>query len=267
MRIVVMGDSFTYGQGVYPYDKRFPEQAEAIFRKQNPGLDVEFINVGICGCNLPCYNKKVLNLAMRLNPDFILYQWFVNDMDIKRDASKFKVPPFVSNKKMHRFLIEHSVLYFLVQRGWGSARVMLGHQMDYPDYLKRELGDPKSKYAVAASSQLKNLLDKLSGRNIPHGIVLFPDAGSKQSEYKLGFLHEQVLNLCRERQIGCLDLRDAYKKFDGDVKVLWANIFDPHPSAVAHREAAEKIIDFFGETWKEMAAQKITSIERKDEKE
>ncbi len=245
MRVVVLGDSLAYGQGVWPYEKRFPEQALTIFQKRHPGLDIEIINTGIAGQDLIQHNQYLAKFVLALKPDFVLYQWFINDMNTTYDdLSLFVAPPLISNAKWHKTLTEKSVLYFLLQRTWGQIRTQLGLQRNVNEYLTGKFSDPKSKYALAANEQLNKLLNRLKQENIPHGIVLFPSLDTKMSAYQLGFLHKQVLDVCKEHEIGCLDLRQAYSKYDGQIKDLWANIFDHQPSALAHRVAAEEIVDF-----------------------
>lgn len=255
MRVVVLGDSLAYGQGVWPYDKRFPEQALTIFQKRHPGLDIEIINTGIAGQDLIQHNQYLANFVLALKPDFVLYQWYINDMNTTYDdLSLFVAPPLVSNAKWNKTLTEKSVLYFLLQRTWGQIRTQSGLQRNVNEYLTAKFSDPKSKYALAANEQLNKLLNRLKQENIPRGIVLFPSFDTKMSAYQLGFLHKQVLDVCQEHEIGCLDLRQAYSNYDGQIKDLWANIFDHHPSALAHRVAAEEIVDFYGDEWAKMAA-------------
>jgi len=255
MRVVVLGDSFAYGQGVWPYDKRFPEQALTIFQKRHPGLDIEIINTGIAGQDLIQHNRYLENFILALKPDFVLYQWFINDMNTNYDdLAVFMTPSLITNAKWHKILTEKSVLYFLLQRTWGQIRAQSGLQKNVNEYFIGKFSDPKSKYPLAANEQLNKLLNRLERENIPHGIVLFPSFDTKMSEYQLVFLHKQVLDVCKEHDTGCLDLRQAYSKYDGQIKDLWANIFDHHPSALAHRVAAEEIVDFYGDEWAKMAA-------------
>jgi len=259
MRVVVLGDSFAYGQGVWPYEKRFPEQASEIFKKRHPGLDIEIINTGIAGQDLIQHNQYLASFVLALKPDFVLYQWFINDMNTTYDdLSVFIASPLIPNAKWHKALMEESVLYFLLQRTWGQIRAQLGLQKNVNEYLTGKFSDPKSKPSLAANEQLNKLLNRLEQENIPHGIVLFPSFDTKMSAYQLGFLHNQVLDVCKEHDTGCLDLRQAYSKYDGQIQDLWANIFDHHPSALAHRVAAEEIVDFYGDEWAKMAASKAS---------
>ena len=253
MRVVFMGDSFTYGQGVYPQQKRFPEQASVLFKQRYPDIDVQFINIGKPGFNLPQHNRNLAPFILKLEPDFVIYQWYINDMEVKSDRTLVRAPPLIPNKKIHRYLTENSVIYFLMRNAQNKIRVLMGDQIEYHDLLTRNLGDPQSKKAVAANKQLNKLLDQFSKNKIPHGLVLFPDLDIKKTDYKLAYLHQQVLDVCEQRSINCLDLTRAYSEYDDDLSQLWANVFDHHPSALAHRVAAREIVDFFEDEWKEVS--------------
>ena len=57
-RVVVMGDSFSWGRGLFPYTKRFPEVLEKKFNEKY-GREIEVINLGVSGLNLHNYFKFV----------------------------------------------------------------------------------------------------------------------------------------------------------------------------------------------------------------
>ncbi len=253
LRVAVLGDSLAYGQGVYPYDKRFPEMAYTIFKEKYPDHDIEIVNLGICGHNLMEHNRYIKNFVLAIKPDFVLYQWYPNDMSSSSDFGIFIPPPLIPNKKWHKKLNEESILYFLVQRIWKNIRIKTGLQRDYSDYLVEKFRKPENKHAIEARNQLNKLLDQLKVANIAHGIVLFPSFATPMKDYKLGFLHDIVLDTCQDRKINCLDLRETYSKYDNNIKELWANTFDPHPSKLAHKLAAEEIINSYENKWVDMA--------------
>ena len=114
-----------------------------------------------------------------------------------------------------------------------------------------KLENPESKESLIAKKLLTKLLNRLEQEKIDHGIVLFPSFSVKMENYQLGFLHDQVIDVCQERNLRCLDLREAFSRHDDPIKGLWANTFDPHPSELAHRVAAEEIFEFFGPEWAE----------------
>ncbi len=262
-RLVVAGDSFTWGQGVYPASERFTERIDLFLNKPENTSAIEVVNAGICGFNLPNH-YKFLHFIDAIKPDYVLYQWFINDMVLKPDFAQYKTAHLIKNRTVHTWLWKHSALYYLLQRGYGSMQRKDGSKKSYSQYLLESMSDPKGASAVKARDLLIRYIEHYQENNTDFGIVLFPSFYSPMDQYTLGFLHEQVLEVCAEKEIECLDLRSSYS--DVEYKKLWANVFDPHPSALANEIAADAIYDFFGSTWefaaKKKEMQEHTSIEK-----
>jgi lysophospholipase L1-like esterase len=252
-RIVVIGDSFAYGQGVLPYTDRFPELFEKKLEEKYPLVRFEVINMGLAGMNLP-QHLQFLHFTLKLVPDFVLYQWYINDMEITRDGAAFKTPTLGLPLHWHNAFIQHSVIYFLFYELYREIRVASGKQMTYSEYMVSKMEDPASEDSVKANKLLSGLITAFKKENIPLAIVLFPEFTDLE-DYSLEFLHKRVLTVCSEHGIPCLDLTEAYVPYNDRIKDLWANRFDAHPGKLAHRIAAEEIFDSFGETWGRMAAE------------
>lgn len=249
-RLVVPGDSFTWGQGVYPVSERFTERIDRFLNPSAEQSNIEVVNVGICGFNLPNH-FKFLHFVDAIKPDYVLYQWFINDMVLKPDYAQYKTAHLIKNRAVHTWFWQHSALYYLLQRGYGTMQRNDGVKKSYTQYLIDSMSDAESKQAVKARDLLGRLIDHHKKNNTDFGIVLFPSFYGPMDQYKLGFLHDQVLEVCAEKEIECLDLRSNYSGIEH--MKLWANVFDPHPSALAHEIAADAIYDFFGPTWEEAA--------------
>lgn len=254
-RVIVLGDSLTWGQGIFPYTSRFPELTEQLFEQRYPGTDIEVINLGVPGQNLE-EHIHFLSFVLELKPDFVLYQWYVNDMEKRVDVAAFHAQTLIPNDKWHTLLMNRSVTYILLYRAWNQLRTSLGVQQSYTDYLVNKLGNPDSEPSVWADNALHELITTLQGAGISAGIVLFPQCKSSIAEYELAFLHERVLAECEHDGITCLDLRSSYAAFDDNMQELRASSLDGHPSKTAHRIAAEQIVDVFGPIWKEALTQR-----------
>ena len=74
-RIVVVGDSFTYGNGIRN-DERYTE----ILQKGLPD-SFEVLNFGTAGANTPQHLDTIANVVLPLKPDFVILQWYVNDVE------------------------------------------------------------------------------------------------------------------------------------------------------------------------------------------
>ena len=83
-----------------------------------------------------------------------------------------------------------------------------------------------SSHSIRGAEQLHRLVMEVGNAGVPMGIVLFPLLDSPLERYKLGFLHDRVMEECSASKIPGLDLRQAYSGFSAEMSVLWANPLD-----------------------------------------
>ncbi len=254
-RLVVAGDSLAWGQGVYPASERFPERVESMLDRSGRGAssDLEMINIGIRGFNLSNH-LKFLSFIDDIKPDYVLYQWYINDMVPNHNPKYYTPEHLLKNRGVHTWFWQHSALYYLMQRWYGSWQISHGKKKTYAQFLQTVLADPNGKAAQRAKRIFVKMIHHHREKNRGFGVVLFPSFYGPMDHYNLDFLHEQMLTVCNEEHVDCLDLRDAYR--DVDHKKLWANSFDPHPGKLAHKIAADAIYAHFGASWQEKAKQK-----------
>jgi hypothetical protein len=242
-RIAAVGDSFTYGNGIRQQD-RYSD----LLQSQLPS-HFEVLNFGVAGANTPQHRSLVKRLVSEVQPDFILLQWYVNDVESDGAVGRPVFHPLVPFKTLHNWLNDSSALYTVANMQWAETQAALGITTSYADYLKRRLGDAQSPDAVRDRELLRDLVATAQHAHVPIGIVLFPDtAGALDERYPFGYLHERVLSVCAERSITCLDLRADFAAIR-DRQSLWANRLDHHPSARANAIAAERILGTFSGMW------------------
>lgn len=249
-RVAVMGDSYTYGNGV-PEDRRFSNLMGEALRDRH----VEVLNFGFPGNNWPEHVKTLERKVLRLRPDFVLLQWGTNDVELDRDvAGRPTVPPVLSNRTMHDALYRTSALYTIVNAQW--IRIQLLRQMGdtYPGYMTRLYADPRSEGAVTAAAAMRRFIDLCRSRGVGVGLVLFPDAGVSLGEgYAYRFLHDRAQAICAEQAITCVDLLPAFAPVEGQ-HALWASPLDSHPNVRANQIAADEILKTFAPAWDRIAA-------------
>jgi lysophospholipase L1-like esterase len=242
-RIAVVGDSFTYGNGV-----RAEDRYSDVLQSRLPS-HFEVLNFGVPGANTPEHRRLVTQLLRDVRPDFILLQWFVNDVEDDDTAGRPVFRTLMPYHPLHNWLNSSSALYAIANMQWSEAQVSLGMTTSYVEYLQRRFGDPDSKDSVRDRELLRDLIAKTQQAHVPIGIVLFPDTAAPIDEhYPFAYLHERVLAVCRERAITCLDLRSEFAKIK-DRQALWASRLDHHPSAKANAIAAVKILEAYAPQW------------------
>jgi lysophospholipase L1-like esterase len=254
-RIVILGDSISYGQGVYPYSLRYSDQVEKQMNISFPEPGVEVINLGTCGHDLP-QHIHLLHFVKALHPDFVLYQWFINDMDIMGRKHETMAPRLINNHYLHKTLMNNSSLYFFVQKGWYNFLQRRRKILTYEQHMKGLYADENAIGTQKSNKALLQLLDGIKNFGVPYGIVLFPNAAYKIKDYPFAYIHTRIMKICTNYGIPCLDLQSAYSSFDDHLEKLWVNQLDPHPSVLAHTIAAKNIMNYFGKRWQQLAVLK-----------
>ena len=249
-RIAVLGDEYSEAAPVALRDTWWWQlEAKLQYCGFRPGKLVEVLNFGVAGANTPEHRHLVEKLLDDVHPDFILLQWYVNDVEGDDSSGRPSFRPLAPFRPLHNWLNNNSALYTVANMQWAETQVALGMTKSYIAYLHDRFADPGSADSVRDRELLNDLILKTQQAHVPMGIVLFPDtAGTLDDRYPFGYLHDRVLALCSERGITCLDLRSAFAPIK-DLQTLWANRLDHHPSARANAIAAEKILETYSGVW------------------
>lgn len=245
-RVAVMGDSFTYGNGV-PEAQRFSNVVGARLRDRR----VEVLNFGFPGNNWPEHVRTLETRVLRLRPDFVLLQWGSNDIELDRDvAGRPRIPPIVTNRERHEWLHEHSALYTIVNARWIGYRLRQAMGDSYDRYLTRLYADPGSEGARAAGRLMRRFIALCRERHVGLGIVLVPDAAVPLgADYPYRFMHDQVHGICRAEGVACEDLLRDFAALP-DRTALWVTPLDSHPSVLANRLIADRVMTAFAPGWR-----------------
>jgi lysophospholipase L1-like esterase len=241
-RIAVVGDSFTWGQGIEA-GERFSNLLEGFL-----GPKYEVLNFGRPGNNMP-EHLDVLSEALPVSPDFILLQLYINDFETTQMERPRPYP--LLPLSLDRPLERSSVLYDLVNQQWANIQPTLGVVDSYEQYMARNLRDPDAPNSRLAFGMLREFIERSRRVGVARGIVLFPavDAmGPNGSHYPFRYLHDRVRTTCASEQIYCLDLLPEFSTIQ-DPRSLWVSPFDAHPNAMANHRAARAILQLFAPVW------------------
>jgi hypothetical protein len=247
-RIVVIGDSYTFGQGIEE-NERFSNILERDLRRKHRELDV--LNFGRPGYNTIDEIAVLRDTLVKARPDFVLLQWTVNDfeghMRSDRPSSMRLIPSSTLEPLLHR----HSALFYLIDQQWQSFQYSRGWIESESSYYYRHFGDPDNPKSRVYRKELIDFIDVAQSAPVPLAIALFPHGGYPDRGYPFGFLHDRVLQIGAEKGVPCIDLRrDLTARLQqGEPNKLIVNRFDGHPSALANRLAADALLERFSDTW------------------
>lgn len=241
-RIVVVGDSFTWGPGL-DEEERFSNVIG-----QSLGPRYEVFNFGRPGNNMP-EHLGVLIHALTVSPDFVLLQLYPNDFETRQMARPRPYPLLPG--RIDGKLMESSLLYDLADVQWWRLQEFLGICESYQHYMSRNLRDPDAPNAQTAFGQLKDFFVRARAAGVPAGVVFFPrlsSLGPYGKTYPFGYLHDRVRQLCADERLPCVDLLGIFSTFR-DQRALWVGRIDDHPNAMANRRAAGEIQQGFAALW------------------
>lgn len=255
LRILVQGDSITWGQGIKREADLFTSQL--LRQLQDAGLMVEMAVLAKPGRDLDDHLDQLGKWGKELNPDVIIYQWFINDMDI--DAST-RVPRhdwLWRIDRIHEPLAMHSYLYFLTDYSLGVLLDPLFPAPSYTDILVRHFAPASEAWqdASVVFEEWSALARSLTPRVL---IAIYPnmtiDPGEPpRLDARMEALESRFESLCTKERIAVVDLFDSLRTFQ-DSRQLKATSFDGHPSAAAHRAIAGALEKSLAQSWPEIFA-------------
>lgn len=232
-RIVVLGDSFTFGTGV-EYERIFTRQLQARLAAKHP--EVHVINLAVEGYNVLQYEAVLEEVGLALDPDLVLVALFpVNDFEMDNYDNHVRLAsggtvdtPWRESLYVYRAYLQR------LERVAGKLahRLVPASASAGPD-----LGWEKN---IAA---LKRIAALAQAHGVPVEVALLPHTKGFETQRAIfGRVGEQ----CRQAALRCLDLLQVFRTKGVKDGALVLNAIDPHGNAEYHRLVAEELTPFVG---------------------
>jgi len=253
-RVMVVGDSLTFGVGLAPHE-RYTERAEALLRQRFLQHDIEVLNFGVSGASFVDYRDTLQRLAAMVEPDLIVIGYCLNDpqphwqgFSVERQRLETRLAPLLSALAAYGRLAPHTAR---------RANEALWHVLEatgrvprWPDGLDR-VYDPRSPEWDEFTGALRAVAQLAADRHLPAPIFLVLNQGSS-TEQPTFYSHpdpllQRMLGWYRQaadaaRAAGFLTVDVAAEhaaQLDGHILAI--NVIDAHPSAEQNRIYAEKL--------------------------
>ena len=240
-RVLCVGDSFTFGEGVREEDT-FVARLRTLLGCGGDGARCEVINCGVSSYNTADEIAYLENVWVNLEPDLVLIVFVINDAysdavfgPLHRGwvegVTRLSEARYIAGS---RFL---AVAYDRLLR-WRKARetrrIYLSQFTESPLISGHNWDDCRAALARAA--------DLARERQFRLGLVIFPELYRLDNRYPFASAHRLVADEAARLGIPVLDLLDAFR--GRDARALWVHPTDHHPNEEAHRIAAEAIHGF-----------------------
>jgi hypothetical protein len=224
-RILVLGDSLTFGWGV-PVERTYPKVLERLLNEGRPTDSVyQVINAGVGNYNTVQEVTYFKERGIRYQPDEVILGFYINDAEPVPAAQE-------------SWLARRSYLYVLASSGWDSFLRNFGAKSGYADYY-RTLYTEQNAGWLACRRALEELIEMCQRQGIPLRVVLLPELHFPGGEYPFASIHDLVGGITRRHQIPTLDLQHAFAGHDP--KSLWVSLGDAHPNEKAMEIIATEI--------------------------
>jgi len=243
LRLVFLGDSFTFGEGVHNHDT-FPEVTARVLRKE--GRPAESANLGVGGYNTT-QSAEVLRLfGFNMKPDAVILGYTLNDAE----PPLFQVDP-KSGKPVRRAreaAIESeapprkppsSPLYrFHLARAIWQAQRLKHLSKQTVDYYRSMHADSNPGRRESERA-LRQMIAQCTERGIPCLVVMFPLMYELSDDYPFTDIHESIGQVVEEAGGIFIDLLPHLK--GRDARQLIVHPTDQHPNEQVHAIAGRLV--------------------------
>ena len=223
-RILCLGDSFTFGEGVRE-DDAWPQQ---LGRGLGPGTQV--INAGIQGYDLDAEMAYLFLYGRKLAPDVVIIAFFMNDAMSWEQTITDQI--FLTAPAAPSGLARYSALWRLLDKRRMDAR----QTRRYIDDLRQSFTSSRWREARARIPRLRQIADNDGFRILA---IIFPLLYELDGDYPLEQEEADVRAAFADAGIEVIDLLQSYR--GRNASELWVHPTDPHPNEIAHGIAVQEI--------------------------
>jgi lysophospholipase L1-like esterase len=240
-RVVILGDSFTEGEGVQE-NFTFPSLLGQMLEAQQP-RKWEVINAGQRGTDFPELYRTFVSLNS-LEPDVVLYAMVLNDPE--------QTPEFKSRQKyLNDWILDKRSIQMQSRELFQSLRIaaLIHNQIE-----ARRVGEETTRWYLDmygepnrvgwehTQSLIKDMARISEASRWKFGIVLWPLLVQLNRNYPFESIHKTIKTFAKETNIPFLDLLPVFK--NQDPANLIVHQCDMHPNKNAHKQAANAILPF-----------------------
>lgn len=249
LRIVAIGDSYTWGDKIASSDSTWPARLESELQRRVPRSELEVVNLGRNGFTIANSAELLRRLGWQFEPDIVVAQFYLNDIlpsgpDFQREYSEWLFPrAWILPERYRGGPLGSSALLHLAE----GALTALRHG-DRAEQASRwtELYREQGPEWTAVENALAEMGSAAAEKDVPIVLMLFPDFGSGVAdEAHLPFrdIHRLVADVAQDAGFSILDLTDAYLREGEDLSRWWATPYDAHPNEAAAGVAARTLAD------------------------
>ena len=225
VRVIMLGDSLTFGWGVSAKDT-VSEQLEAHLNANGAGKRFEVINTGIGNTNTEMQVARFLGDEAKFSPDIVVLNYFINDAE--------PIPRPTKN-----ILMKYSAAYVFFSLRMASVGRMLFAGKQWQKYYQDLYQDDVEAWQRTQTS-FQKLSEYCQSKEIKLLLVNYPEL-HKFKPYPFTGVTQKLDRMAALHKVPFFDLLPALQEQrEAD---LWVSRQDQHPNSLASSLIAPAIKD------------------------
>lgn len=244
-RILLLGDSFTFGCGVPDDTAVFPELLERQLDAElsRTGRRIEILNGGMPGSLTRDWVQLQERVKDSFQPDITVVVFFLRDGTLTHLIGGFFSPirTRIATRNQESWLYRSSHLYRLLRDPMDRRTISDGYaNVMQTSYFGR---GPQMDEWRQAQANLRTIQAVAARGNSTTALVVFPVLVELNDHYPFKNICDLLVRFGHELGVPTFDLLPAFLGHDGPA--LWVSPRNPHPNPEAHRIAADALLPFF----------------------
>ena len=256
-QVLAIGDSFTYGQGVYLEDT-YIKRLERRLKTRNE-REVFGINLGKSGIDVSIVHHILQSKISSYRPKLVVYGYVLNDMLIEHsktgltqlntfqrdDGATLPINDLINKRvtlvnKLKNTQEKHAFTWSYLVRHYQYLREQeeltkntIKHYQDIHSKDKNPIGIKKTINHIV---QMKRLSQE-SGSNFV--VMIMPIFFNTDGDYPFSEAHTQISSELETQNIEYIDLLDDFRVHKADA--MWVHEIDQHPNELAHKIITDRL--------------------------
>jgi lysophospholipase L1-like esterase len=240
IRILIQGDSITWGQGVKDEGLLFTSLLGERLRSIDPGVEVAVL--ARPGREIDGHLAQLRKWGAEIGPDIVIYQWFINDLELDkshrpgrdRGWRRFVFPGFVTQRSYLWYFLDYRIGTLLP----GAP---------YEDYMREHFHRDSEGWRLFAEQFHRWAIE--AKRLTPNVLVAMYPYLLPSPDVPLREFNAWMKELCEEEGVAVINLLEPLDVFRDDFTQTYASPFDSHPSAAAHAQIADALCRRILDLW------------------
>jgi lysophospholipase L1-like esterase len=229
LRVALVGDSFTFGNGVAFEDTLGERLARELTRLGRPAT--------VFNCGVPGYNAGHAAITARervlpLDIDLLVYVFFANDLEPSQARREVPVDAVIDERA--GFPLRSALGQWCAVH---AKRALAGAGVDVDAGTRAAWHANIAEGGPRLEAALDELRDACAERGVPLVVAIYPFMAPPETN-PFAEVDAYAARVCAERGVPCVELREAFPA-GSELYGHWSSTWDSHPDGAGHQRAAE----------------------------